>query len=66
MAGILSLEDAAQVVALRSRALTELARTSGGMISVVMPAEEVTELLAPWADRLSSPRSTGRGHCRRR
>ena len=52
VAGILSLEDAAKVVALRSRALTELAG-NGGMISVVKPAEEVTELLAPWASRLS-------------
>jgi len=52
VAGILSLEDAAKVVALRSRALTELAG-SGGMISVVRPAAEVTELLAPWASQLS-------------
>jgi acyl transferase domain-containing protein/NADP-dependent 3-hydroxy acid dehydrogenase YdfG len=52
VAGILSLEDAAKVVALRSRALTGLAGV-GGMISVVMPAAEVTELLAPWAGRLS-------------
>ena len=52
VAGILSLEDAAKVVALRSRALTELAG-GGGMISVVRPAEGVTELLAPWAGRLS-------------
>ncbi len=52
VAGILSLEDAATVVARRSRALTELAG-SGGMISVVKPAGEVAELLAPWASRLS-------------
>ena len=52
VAGILSLEDAAKVVALRSRALTGLAGV-GGMISVVMPAEAVSELLAPWAGRLS-------------
>ncbi|MEU0537599.1 SDR family NAD(P)-dependent oxidoreductase [Amycolatopsis tolypomycina] len=52
VAGILSLEDAAQVVALRSRALSEL-DVEGGMLSVVLPAEEVRPLLAPWAGRLS-------------
>ena len=52
VAGILSLDDAAMVVALRSRALSGL-RAQGGMISVVMAAAEVGELLSPWGDRLS-------------
>ncbi|MFH9419145.1 type I polyketide synthase [Streptomyces sp. NPDC017529] len=52
VAGILSLEDAAKVVAVRSRALSGLG-TGGGMLSVVMPAAAVRELLAPWGDRLS-------------
>ncbi|MFI6093873.1 type I polyketide synthase [Streptomyces sp. NPDC051218] len=52
VAGILSVEDAAKVVAVRSRALSGLG-TGGGMLSVVMPADAVRELLAPWGDRLS-------------
>nr|BBA66512.1 type I polyketide synthase [Actinoallomurus fulvus] len=57
VAGALSLEDGARVVALRSRALLELAGR-GGMVSVPLPAEEV-----PLLDRLSvaavnGPRST--------
>ena len=38
VAGVLSLEDGARVVALRSRALTALAGR-GGMVSVAEPAE---------------------------
>jgi acyl transferase domain-containing protein/surfactin synthase thioesterase subunit/short-subunit dehydrogenase len=52
VAGILSLEDAAKVVALRSRALAGLAG-KGGMISVLMPAAEVADLLTPWGGQLS-------------
>ncbi|MFJ2581034.1 type I polyketide synthase [Kitasatospora aureofaciens] len=52
VAGILSLQDAARVVAVRSRALSGLG-TGGGMLSVVMPAAAVRELLAPWGDRLA-------------
>ncbi len=46
VAGILSLEDAAQVVALRSQALTALAGR-GGMVSVAEPAAAVRDRLAP-------------------
>ncbi|HEV2634962.1 MAG TPA: SDR family NAD(P)-dependent oxidoreductase [Actinocrinis sp.] len=55
VAGILTLDDAAKVVAVRSRALSGLA-ISAGMLSVVMPVASVEELLAGrenWADRLS-------------
>jgi acyl transferase domain-containing protein len=52
VAGILPLEDAAKVVALRSRALAGLAG-KGGMISVLMPAADVADLLTPWGGRLS-------------
>jgi acyl transferase domain-containing protein len=55
VAGILSLEDAAKVVAVRSRALSSLA-VSAGMLSVVMPVASVEELLAEnedWSQRLS-------------
>jgi acyl transferase domain-containing protein/NADP-dependent 3-hydroxy acid dehydrogenase YdfG/acyl carrier protein len=52
VAGILSLEDAAQVVALRSRALAALAG-QGGMLSVAEPATAVRERIAGFGDRLS-------------
>jgi acyl transferase domain-containing protein len=52
VAGMLSLEDAAQVVAVRSRALSALG-AQGGMVSVVMPATAVRELMEPWRGRLS-------------
>ncbi|MGY0055446.1 SDR family NAD(P)-dependent oxidoreductase [Streptomyces sp. LZ34] len=50
--GALTLDDAAKVVALRSRALQTL-RGSGGMASVPLPADEVAGLLrTAWPDRL--------------
>ena len=52
VAGILSVEDAAKVVALRSRALGVLAGR-GGMMSVAEPAGLVRERLASWGDRVS-------------
>ncbi|MFF8911690.1 type I polyketide synthase, partial [Streptomyces olivaceoviridis] len=52
VAGALSLEDAARIVALRSRALTAL-RGRGGMLSVVAPNDRVRELLQPWRDKLA-------------
>jgi acyl transferase domain-containing protein len=50
--GALSLEDAARVVALRSRALTALAG-QGGMNAVAAPLAWVEERLGRWAGRLS-------------
>ncbi|WP_308408819.1 SDR family NAD(P)-dependent oxidoreductase [Streptomyces sp. AC627_RSS907] len=44
VAGALSLEDGARVVALRSRAITALTGR-GGMVSVPLPADEVRTLL---------------------
>ncbi|MFJ4673829.1 type I polyketide synthase, partial [Kitasatospora purpeofusca] len=52
VAGALSLDDAARVVALRSRAIRALSGR-GGMASVALPAEQVAEHLAPWDGRLS-------------
>ncbi len=52
VAGILSLRDAAQVVALRSRSLTVLAG-KGGMLSVAEPVELVRVRLAAFGDRVS-------------
>ncbi|MBD3011404.1 type I polyketide synthase, partial [Streptomyces sp. 5-10] len=52
VAGALSLEDAARVVALRSRALRALSGR-GGMVSVSLPVGEVRERLGVWGERLS-------------
>src|SRR5271154_2387297 len=52
VAGVLSLEDGARVVALRSKALTALAG-HGGMASVAEPAERVRERLTTWGNALS-------------
>ncbi|HEY7144160.1 MAG TPA: type I polyketide synthase, partial [Streptosporangiaceae bacterium] len=52
VAGILSLEDGARVVALRSKALVALAGR-GGMVSVAEPAGVVRERIEAWGERLS-------------
>ncbi|UDF11791.1 SDR family NAD(P)-dependent oxidoreductase (plasmid) [Streptomyces sp. WA1-19] len=52
VAGALSLDDAARVVALRSRAIVALAG-KGGMVSVPLPVERVREELAGYEGRLS-------------
>ncbi len=62
VAGALSLDDAARVAALRSRALVQLAG-GGGMMSVFLSADEVLERIARFDGRISlasynGPRST--------
>jgi acyl transferase domain-containing protein/thioesterase domain-containing protein len=52
VAGVLSIEDAARVVARRSRALTALAG-QGGMVSVPLPVSDVQAMIARWAGRVS-------------
>ncbi|MBF6059303.1 SDR family NAD(P)-dependent oxidoreductase [Nocardia terpenica] len=52
VAGGLSLEDGAKIVALRSRALAVLAGR-GGMASVPLPAADLTDRLRAWTDRLA-------------
>ncbi|MEU9971363.1 acyltransferase domain-containing protein, partial [Streptomyces malaysiensis] len=52
VAGGLSLEDGARVVALRSQALSVLAGR-GGMVSVALPVAEVEGCLVAWGGRLS-------------
>ncbi|MFI1386721.1 SDR family NAD(P)-dependent oxidoreductase, partial [Embleya sp. NPDC020886] len=52
VAGALSLQDAAKVVALRSRAILALAG-SGGMASVGLPVDRVRELIAGFEGRVS-------------
>ncbi|MEW2157958.1 type I polyketide synthase [Streptomyces sp. NPDC007189] len=51
VAGGLSLEDGARVVALRSRAIRAIAGR-GGMVSVPLPLEQVEELLTGWQGRI--------------
>jgi acyl transferase domain-containing protein/acyl-coenzyme A synthetase/AMP-(fatty) acid ligase/acyl carrier protein len=51
VSGALSLEDAARVVALRSRALIDVIG-KGGMVSLRLSAERTTELIEPWGERL--------------
>src|SRR6266540_3316768 len=51
IAGALSLEDAAKVVALRSRALAAIA-DRGGMASVTPPIDDVQRLLTRWPGQL--------------
>ncbi|MEU2042072.1 SDR family NAD(P)-dependent oxidoreductase [Nocardia niwae] len=53
VAGGLSLEDGARVVALRSRAVAELLAGSGGMASIGLPGDAVAERLAAFGGRLS-------------
>ncbi|MYR47232.1 acyltransferase domain-containing protein, partial [Streptomyces sp. SID5910] len=52
VAGALSIEDAAKVVALRSKAIRALSGR-GGMVSVSLGADEVGERLSAWDGRLS-------------
>ncbi|MFE6498904.1 type I polyketide synthase [Kitasatospora sp. NPDC057738] len=52
VAGGLSIDDGARVVALRSRAVGALAGR-GGMASVPLPVDVARERIAPWAGRLS-------------
>ncbi|GAA1985066.1 hypothetical protein GCM10009838_54020 [Catenulispora subtropica] len=52
VAGILSLEDGARVVALRSQALKPLAG-KGGMLSLALPAEATRDRIEPFGDRVS-------------
>ncbi|WP_391858294.1 type I polyketide synthase [Streptomyces silvisoli] len=54
VAGILSLGDAARVVALRSQAIGRVLAGLGGMVSVALPVGDVRERLAVWGeDRVS-------------
>ncbi|MFI8950967.1 type I polyketide synthase [Streptomyces sp. NPDC053750] len=52
VAGALSLDDGARIVALRSRALLELAGR-GGMMSVALPVDQVRTRLGEWGGALS-------------
>ncbi|WP_374118657.1 SDR family NAD(P)-dependent oxidoreductase, partial [Streptomyces sp. 8L] len=52
VSGALSLEDAARVVTLRSKAIVALAGL-GGMVSVPLPLAQVEARIGPWGTRLS-------------
>ncbi|MCC3775020.1 type I polyketide synthase, partial [Streptomyces sp. UNOB3_S3] len=52
VAGALSLDDAARVVALRSQAILQLSG-AGGMVSIALPAEQVRKRIEPWGGRIS-------------
>jgi mycoketide-CoA synthase len=63
VAGALSLDDAARVVALRSQAVAALAAGAGGMASLAAPEDAVRDRIAGWGTALSvaalnGPRST--------
>ncbi|GAB2846751.1 type I polyketide synthase [Lentzea nigeriaca] len=58
VAGALSVEDGARVVALRSKALLALSGR-GGMVSVAVPVERAAELIGPWGERLSVAAANG-------
>ncbi len=53
VAGALSLEDAARVVALRGKALADELAGRGGMVSIALPAERAERLIAPFGEQLS-------------
>ncbi|MDQ1487255.1 MAG: mycoketide-CoA synthase, partial [Actinomycetota bacterium] len=59
VAGVLSLRDAARVVALRSRLLVTLTG-SAGMVSLACSAERARELLAPLGNRVGIAAINGR------
>ncbi|WP_345059485.1 type I polyketide synthase, partial [Streptomyces rameus] len=52
VAGALSLEDAARVVAVRSQVIAGDLAGRGGMASVALPEAEVAGRIAQWADRV--------------
>ena len=53
IAGALSLDDAARVVALRSKVIADSLAGTGGMASIPLPASEVEPLIADWSGQLS-------------
>ena len=52
VAGALTLQDAARIVALRSQAVGECLAGDGGMMSLPLPVQDVRTRLEPWEGRL--------------
>ncbi|MGV9856767.1 SDR family NAD(P)-dependent oxidoreductase, partial [Streptomyces sp. NPDC003442] len=61
VAGALSLEDAAKVVALRSQAIARGLAGRGGMVSVGLPVDQVEERLTRWGGAISVAAVNGPG-----
>ncbi|QKV91025.1 SDR family NAD(P)-dependent oxidoreductase [Streptomyces sp. NA02950] len=61
VAGALSLEDGARVVALRSQAIARGLAGRGGMMSVSLPVDEVRERVTAWDGRISVAAVNGPG-----
>ncbi|WP_344609532.1 type I polyketide synthase, partial [Streptomyces glaucus] len=61
VAGALSLEDGARVVALRSQAIGRTLAGRGGMMSVALDADRAEARLEPWEGRLSVAAVNGPG-----
>ncbi|WP_459250862.1 type I polyketide synthase, partial [Streptomyces youssoufiensis] len=61
VAGALSLEDAAKVVALRSRAIAAGLAGRGGMVSVGLPVDQVKERITAWDGAISVAAVNGPG-----
>ncbi|MBI0380972.1 type I polyketide synthase, partial [Streptomyces albiflaviniger] len=61
VAGALSLQDAAKVVALRSQAIAVGLAGRGGMVSVGLPVEQVKERIAAWDGAISVAAVNGPG-----
>ncbi|MFE2679862.1 SDR family NAD(P)-dependent oxidoreductase, partial [Streptomyces hygroscopicus] len=61
VAGALSLQDAAKVVALRSQAIAAGLAGRGGMVSVGLPVDQVRERIAAWDGAISVAAVNGPG-----
>ncbi|EGX61520.1 type I polyketide synthase [Streptomyces zinciresistens K42] len=61
VAGALSLEDAARVVALRSQAIAAGLAGRGGMVSVGLPVDAARERIAAWGGAISVAAVNGPG-----
>ncbi|WEV24711.1 SDR family NAD(P)-dependent oxidoreductase [Streptomyces sp. 71268] len=61
VAGALSLEDAAKVVALRSQAIAGGLAGRGGMVSVGLPVDQARERIARWGGAVSVAAVNGPG-----
>jgi polyketide synthase 7 len=53
VAGGLTIQDGARVVALRSKAIGEVLAGQGGMVSLALPVHDVTARIAGWDGRIS-------------
>ncbi|QWF78553.1 3-ketoacyl-CoA thiolase [Amycolatopsis sp. CA-230715] len=61
VAGALSLEDGARVVALRSQAIRDELAGKGGMVSIAQPESAVVERIARFGDRVAVAAVNGPG-----